>query len=104
MIDLDDVQTKEMDVCVGGRKVSVRRLGLAASIKLADAYQGDDEMSAEEIAEVVASGLVYTDSLERVYSNDDVPSLLEKDADVITKIFQEIIRLSFSAFEEAEKN
>jgi hypothetical protein len=53
---------------------------------------------------VVASGLVYTDTGERVYGEEDLPSLLEKDSNAMTTLFQEIIKLSFSAFEEAEKN
>jgi len=104
MIELNDFKTKELDVTVGGRQVSARRLGLNASIELADAYNGENEMTAEEIAKVIIGGLVYTDTKERVYSNDDLELLLDKDASALTDLFQEIIRLSFSAFEEAEKN
>lgn len=104
MVDLDDVRTKELDVTVGGKKVSARCLGLGACVKLAQVIGSDDDIPAEDVARVVVGGLVFSETGKPVYSDKDIPTLMDKDHRTVTGIFQEIIKLSFSATEDAEKN
>jgi hypothetical protein len=104
------------------KKYTVERLGedvylkpLSASVRalLADAFQGMDGQPVSITAkalqwQTVASGLVTAEG-ERIFTDDDLDSIGQIDADVIDEISQEILRMSglgdeATGLEEAVKN
>jgi len=76
-LGLDDLRTKTVTVPRWNKAVTIRELGLEEGVKLSQMYSATDGqtvLSAEDIARVVAWGVVDENG-ERVFSDDDVPAL-----------------------------
>jgi hypothetical protein len=104
-LGLDDLRTKTVTVPRWNKAVTIRELGLEEGVKLSQMYSAKDGqtvLSAEDIARVVAWGVVDENG-ERVFSDDDASALARKNRDPLMFLFREITSLS-ADFEEAEKN
>lgn len=105
LLGISDLRTTEVEVPKWGTTLTVRELTLDEGVKLSQMYRHMDgekaSLKAEDIAQVVAWGVV--DNGERVFSDDDVPRLAQKNRDVLLALYTTIVGLSGDP-EEAEKN
>jgi hypothetical protein len=105
LLGIADLRTKSVEVPKWGVTLTIRELSLEQGVKLSRMYRDMDgdtaALKAEDIAQVVAWGVV--DNGERVFSDDDVPKLAQKNRDVLLALYTEIVGLSGEP-EEAEKN
>jgi hypothetical protein len=105
ILDCADLRTKEVDVPVWGRKVTIRELGLSEGLALfaqVREFDGNSvSLDGEAIARVVAWGVIDPATGERVFSDADVPKLARKNRTPLMFLYQEITSLSG---EDAEKN
>ena len=101
ILELSDLQTKVVKVKEWNREVTVQELNLEDSIKMLD-FVGDLDadtvvLTAENIAQVVAWGVVDTDTHKRVFSDDDVAALAQKNHSALMFVYKEIMALSVGA-------
>ena len=105
ILDFDDLKTKTVKVMEWGCELTVRELGLDDGLKMFSMVKDIDDdnpaINAEDVAQVVAWGVVDADTGDRVFSDDDVSELAKKNSKPLMFLYQEIISLSG---EEAAKN
>lgn len=97
ILNLNDLQTKVVRVKEWDRDITIKELGLDDGLKMFDLVRDVDEspsMAAEDIAQVVAWGVVDPETLERVFSDDDVPALARKNMKVLMFLYEEVMSLS----------
>ncbi len=101
ILELSDLQTRVVKVKEWKRDVTVQELNLEDSLKLLDSA-GDLEddtvvLTAENIARVIVWGVVDPDTHERVFSDDDVAALAQKNHAALMFLYKEIMSLSSEA-------
>jgi len=104
ILDFDDLRTKVVEVKEWGCELTVRELGLEDGLKMFSMVQDIDDnpaINAEDVAQVVAWGVVDAETGDRVFSDDDISALAKKNSKPLMFLYQEIIALSG---EEAAKN
>ena len=97
LLGFSDLKTKVVKVKGWECSLTIQELGLDDGIKMFDGVKDIDDktvMTANSIAEVVAWGVVHADTLERVFSDDDVPALAKKNTNVLMFLYKEIMSLS----------
>ena len=97
LLGFSDLKTKVVKVKGWECSLTIQELGLDDGIKMFDGVKDIDDktvMTANSIAQVVAWGVVHADTLERVFSDDDVPALAKKNTKVLMFLYQEIMSLS----------
>lgn len=105
-MEFNDRRTREVDLTVNGRSVSTRKMPLRVAMRLYS-HVGEDgkaDVPVEDMAAIVMACLVYTDTKERVFSDDDLDLVLDADADFMTAAFQAIADFSSDSMKDAEKN
>ena len=103
ILGFDDLATKTVKVKEWDCELIIRELSLDDGIRWFQMAQESDDklvLDAEDIAKVVAWGVI-DESGERVFSDDDVPVLKQKNRIALMFLYQEITTLSGAA---AEKN
>ncbi len=104
ILGFDDLKTRVVHVKWWDRDLTIRELGLDDGLKMFSKVKdldGDASIDAEDLAQVIACGVVDAETGERVFSDDDVPALAKKSSKPLMFLYQEIIALSS---EEAVKN
>ena len=104
LLALDDLRTKVVDVPGWKQKLTIRELGLDEGIKLFSMAQESNDklvLGGEDIARVIAWGVIDPDTRERVFSDADIPALAKKNRKALMFLYQEITALSG---DDAEKN
>ena len=105
ILELSDLQTKVVKVKEWKRDLTVRELNLEDSLKLLDSagdLEGDTVvLTAESIARVIVWGVINPDTSERVFSDDDIAALAQKNHSALMFLYKEIMSLSS---ESAVKN
>ena len=101
ILELSDLQTKVVRVEEWKRDVTVQELHLEDSLKLLDSA-GDLEadtvvLTAENIARVIVWGVIDPDTRKRVFSDDDVAALAQKNHNALMFLYKEIMSLSSEA-------
>lgn len=100
-MELNKRDSKPLDFTVNGRAVSTRKLGFGDAFGiLADG----GTITQEEAARIIIKCLIYTDTGEKVYSDDDLEEVLSKDADAMTSLFNQVCSFALTTVKEAEKN
>lgn len=97
LLGFNDLKTKVVEVKGWDCKLTIQELGLDDGIRMFDLVKDVDEkavMTASSIAHVIAWGVVHPDTLERVFSDDDVPALAKKNTKVLMFLYQEIMSMS----------
>ena len=105
-MEFDNRKTRELDLTVHGRPVSTRKMPLRVAMRLYS-HANDDgkaEVPVEDMAAIVIACLVYTDTKDRVFSDDDLEMVLDADADFMATAFQAIAEFSSDSMQDAEKN
>ncbi|MEE8482750.1 MAG: hypothetical protein V3S12_05300 [Acidiferrobacterales bacterium] len=100
ILGLKDLRTKVVDVPAWDCKLTIRELGLGDGLSLfalATSEDGKEIMDAEAIAQVVAWGVIDPDTGKRLFSDADVPALLEKSQKALLDLYKEIVNLSGGA-------
>lgn len=99
LLAFDDLATKEVDVPVWKRKVTIREMGLQESLTAFGPDRvGEDgtiTLGGLDIARVVACGVIDAKG-ERVFSDDDIPKLANKNRTPLMFLYNEITALSGS--------
>lgn len=107
LLALDDLRTKEVTVPVWKHKLTIRELGLQESLEWAGpdrvSKDGKVTLSGEDLAKVIAYGVINPETGERVFTNADIPKLASKNRRALMFLYNEITALSGSV-EDAEKN
>jgi hypothetical protein len=108
ILGFDDLKTKVVNVKWWDCEVTVRELDFEQTMKATAMFKGVDDdnptVLADDLAQVVAWGVVDTDTGERVFSDDDVPALAKKSAKALMFLYSEILAVSTVSQEEAVKN
>ena len=105
ILGFDDRKTKVVKVKQWNCELTILELGLQQGLSLfSHVKDGDDSVSltAEQIAEIVAWGVVDPTTNERIFSDDDVPALMQKSREALVFLYTEITKLSTDG--AAEKN
>ena len=96
ILGFDDLRTKVVKVKEWDCELTVRELSLDAGLRAFEMVRdidGDDPtISADNIAQIVAWGVV--DNGERVFSDDDVPVLAQKNSKPLMFLYREIMSLT----------
>lgn len=105
-IELNNRATKELDFTLDGKALSIRKLSLGTQISLQSllADEGTTNVPADKVAEIIVDALISSDTGERVFTADDMSTILDMDGDVVSMIFREISSFAFSGYKEAKKN
>jgi len=104
ILGFDDLKTKVVKVKHWDCELTVRELGLDQGIQLfsmVSDLEGKPTIDAEQIAKVVAWGVVDPTTNERIWSDEDVPALMKKSRLPIMFLYGEITNISV---DDAEKN
>lgn len=103
VLAFDDLRTKTVSIAQwGGAKFTVRELGLAQGLELFAMFGGETaELTGEQVAKVVAWGVIDANTGERVFTDDHVPKLAQKNRDALLTLYRAITALSS---EDARKN
>lgn len=104
ILNLNDLRTKTVRVEHWDCDLIIRELDLEDGVRLfsmvKDVGDGEYVMDADQIASVVAWGVIDEDG-ERVFSDDDIPALRKKSREPLMFLYTEITGISV---EDAEKN
>lgn len=104
LLSLDDVATKEVKVPAWKRTLTIREMGLQESLNLLTrSSDGKVELSATDIARVLAACIIDPETKEPIFQEEDIPKLAKKNRAALMFLYNEITGLSGSA-EDAEKN
>ncbi len=101
---LDDLQTKVVKVKEWDCELTIQELGLGDGLQMFSMVSDIEDnpvLEADQIAQVIAWGVIEPETGERVFSDDDVSALAKKNRNALMFLYQEIITLSG---EEAVKN
>ena len=102
ILSCNDLKTGEVEVKEWGCTLHIRELGLDEGLKLFSMVKDEDEsLSGEDVARVISWGVIDPDTGERLFSDDDVPSLAKKGRRPLMRLYSAITDLSG---EDAEKN
>ena len=104
ILEFSDLKTKVIKVKEWDCKLTIRELGLSDGLKMFDFVVDTDDkptMAAEDVAQVIAWGVIDPETSERVFSDDDVAALATKNSKAMMFVYREIMSLSGG---EAEKN
>ena len=101
----DDLKTSVVEVKEWNCKLHIRELGLDEGIKLFSMAQNLDgnnpTISGDDIAQVIAWGVIDPDTNERLFTDKDVKKLAKKSSKPLMTLYKAITDLSG---EDAEKN
>ncbi len=103
ILQFDDLATKTVKVKELDRELIIRELSLDDGIRwfqMAQELNDKLVLDAEDIAKVVAWGVI-NESGERLFSDEDIPSLKAKNRNALMFLYTEITKLSGA---NAEKN
>jgi len=105
-VELNAAATKELDFTLNGKQVSTKKIpfGLAVQLYSKSDDSGSAEITEREMARVLVKCVTYTESGERVWGDEDIDEILEKDSAVMMALFQEVSSFSSPDLGEAEKN
>ena len=104
ILSYNDLRVGEVEVEEWGCTLHIRELGLEEGLKLFSMAQDVDEnptLDANDVAQVVAWGVIDPETGGRLFSDDDVPALAKKSHKPLMKLYAAIAALSA---EDAEKN
>jgi hypothetical protein len=104
ILGMSDLKTKVVKVKEWDCEFTIRELGLEDGLKMFSMVKDAEEglaITAEDLAQVVAWGVIDPATAERLFSDDDVASLKTKNSKPLMFLFQQIMALSG---EDAEKN
>ena len=104
ILGLDDLRTETVRVEQWDRDLTIRELDLESAAKMlsmGSEQDGEFTINAEQIASVVAWGVIDDDG-ERLFSDDDIPALQKKSRDALMFLYLKITGIS--SVEDAEKN
>ena len=106
LLAFKDLRTTE--VKAWGQTLTVQEQGLQESMVSFGpdskvSKDGKITLNAIDIARVVAFGVIDPESLERVFSDEDIPTLARKNRDTLMRLYHAILELSGDP-KEAEKN
>ncbi len=101
ILGFNDLCTKVVHIDKWGCDLTVQELGLSDGIRLVSLISTDDDsVNAEAIAQVVAMGVI-DDNGDRLFSDEDIPALAQKNGKALMELYAAITGL---AIEAAEKN
>ena len=107
ILDFTDLQTKEVKVPQWKRTVTIQELGLQESMLAFGSIKPDDEgkvtLDHLDIAQIVAYGVIDPETMERVFSDKDVPKLARKNHKALMLLYTSITALSGSVEDEVKK-
>lgn len=108
ILGANDLRTKTVEVPEWGCSLTVCELGLSEGVKLAKLYSsvsdsGTVSLDAEDIARVVSWGVLDPQTGERMFSEEDVPSLARKSQSALMGLFRAITSISHPSDEDVEE-
>jgi hypothetical protein len=107
ILGFPDLRTKVVTVPHWNKSLTIREMGLHEGIQFAGMMRGASEdkvtLTAQDIARVVAWGVIDPETGERVFTDEDVAPLSRKSQKALLFLYQEIVGLSGDV-EEAGKN
>lgn len=103
ILGLKDRRTRTITVKEWGRDITIQELGLRSGLEAFSANESGGQVvaEAEDVAKIVARSVV-DDEGNRIFSDDHIPKLLEKNMKALVFIYQQVLELSASG--DAEKN
>jgi len=104
ILGLNDLATKVVRVEEWDCDLTIRELTLDDGIRLfqmAKDFEDKFVMDSKDIAQVVAWGVIDPDTGERLFSDDDITALTQKNRKPLMFLYEQISSLSN---EDAEKN
>jgi hypothetical protein len=106
ILDFNDLRTKEVKVPQWKRTVTIQELGLQESMLAFGSIKPDNEgkvtLDHLDIAQIVAFGVVDPETMERVFSDKDVPKLARKNHKALMLLYTSITALSGSVEDEVK--
>ena len=100
ILDFDDLRTLEVEVPQWKRTITVRELGLQESMlafgSIKPTSDGQVTLTHEDIAQIVAYGVIDPETNERVFSDGDVPRLARRNQKAMMLLYVSITGLSGS--------
>ncbi len=104
ILALNDLKTAEVYVDEWDHTLHIRELGLDEGIKLFSMAQNLDEnptLTGDDIAQVIAWGVIDPETGERMFTDEQVPELAGKSQKALMQLYAAIAALSG---DDAEKN
>ena len=106
ILGMDDLRTREVFVPAWKRSVMLRELGLAESMQSLGALKPDKDgkvtLTHNEIAQIVAYGVIDAETGERAFSDADIPKLARKNPKALMQLYTEIVALSGTVEDEVK--
>jgi hypothetical protein len=106
LLGLDDLRTKDVEVPAWKTTVTIRELGLQESMNAFGSLKPDKggkvTLEPEDIAKIVAYGVIDPETGDRVFSDEDVPKLARKNTKALMLLYGAITSLSGSVEDEVK--
>lgn len=106
ILDFDDLRTKKVEVKQWKRTLTIRELGLKESMlaygSLKPGKGGEVTLDYNDIAQIVAYGVIDPKTNDRLWSDKDVTKLARKNKAALMKLYTAITKLSGTVEDEVK--
>lgn len=106
ILDTDDLRTAEVEVPEWKQTLTIREMGLQESMlaygSLKPGEGGEVTLDYNDIAQIVAYGVIDPETNDRAFSDKDVPKLARKNKKALMFLYHSITDLSGSVEDEVK--
>lgn len=106
VLEIDDLRTAEVEVPQWKQTITIRELGLQESMlaygSLKPGEGGEVTLDYNDIAQIVAYGVIDPETGDRAFSDEDVPKLARKNKKAVMLLYTAITDLSGSVEDEVK--